>query len=151
MTTSNRQPFELFTIGYQGRTLDDVLDRLMTNGVQVLIDVRHTPWSHKPGFTKKNLSAELTTHGIEYAHLRQFGSDPAIRRRLKETGNRVEFAQAYSDYLLTIDPTIESTFEPYAGRSVCLLCLEANPDECHRSILANRIAFHGISSQPIHL
>jgi uncharacterized protein (DUF488 family) len=151
MSTSVRHAFELFTIGYQGRTVDDFLDRLMSNGVQILIDVRHTPWSHKIGFTKKNLAVELEAHGIEYVHLRQFGSDPAIRRRLMETGNWAEFVEAYSDYLMTVDGTIESTFEPFAGKSICLLCLEADPNECHRSILANQIVGHGISSQPIHL
>src|SRR5579859_4738433 len=120
MSTSERQLFDLYTIGYQGRTLDDLIDLLMSNGVQVVVDVRHTPWSHKLGFTKKSLAAELAAHGIDYVHLRQFGSDPAIRRRLKEPGDWVEFARAYFDYLQTIDESIEPTFEPYAGTSICL-------------------------------
>ena len=58
----------LFTLGYEQRTIEEFVRMLEDAGVGVLVDVRETPWSHKPGFSKRGLAEHLEAAGIEYVH-----------------------------------------------------------------------------------
>jgi hypothetical protein len=62
------------TIGYQGRTVDDLIGALRGADVKVLVDVRLTPLSRKPGLSKNGLAARLRDAGIDYVHLPQLGN-----------------------------------------------------------------------------
>jgi uncharacterized protein (DUF488 family) len=141
----------LFTIGYQGRTLDEFVSLLAANDIDILVDVRHTPWSRKPDFRKARLATGLESNSIDYVHLPEFGSAPGLRERLKQTGDWASFANAYSQNLSTMDEHIRAVLGVFKGKRICLLCLEADPEVCHRSILAEQIVDKGFSSSLVHL
>lgn len=141
----------LFTIGYQGRSLEAFLDVLANNAIDVLLDIRRTPWSHKPGFRKARLAEAVVGRAIEYVHRPELGSDRELRQRLRDTADFGEFAHAYRNRLIEHFEAIEATFVNLRGQRVCLLCLEANPDECHRSVLADHLVGSGIAEAPVHL
>jgi len=70
---------QLFTIGYEAATLDDLIGRLKAAGVQVVIDVRAIAASRRAGFSKTVLAASLAAENIDYVHLRALGTPKAGR------------------------------------------------------------------------
>ena len=84
----------LFTIGYQGSTVSDFVERLRAASVDRVVDVRELPLSRRPGFSKSQLAATLTSAGIGYEHVRALGNPKANRERWRAghtTGGAVAF------------------------------------------------------------
>ena len=69
----------LYTIGYQGQTISSFTDTLLAHGVAQIIDVRQLPFSRKPDFSKKRLTAHLAASGIGYTHLAALGTPKPCR------------------------------------------------------------------------
>jgi len=131
--------------------MDQFLADLAKHDIGVVMDVRYTPWSRRPLFRKASLSKALAEAGILYVHVPQFGAAPALRKELQSTNDWSQFANQYSANLLASNGTVEMSLTPYRGSRLCLLCLEANPYQCHRSLLAEHLAKVGLASGPIHL
>lgn len=132
------------TIGYEAATVPQVLDALHAAGVELLVDVRAVASSRRPGFSKTQLAANLAEAGIEYLHLRGLGT-PADGRAAARAGRHDELREIYLEHLGT--PGAQAELEQLAaqvrsGRRACLLCLEAQPEHCHRSLLAEALAEH---------
>lgn len=139
MTTKTKtQPIR--TIGYEGRSLADLIEELQADGVDCLVDVRLNPWSRKRGFSKSQLSAALDEFGIEYVHLRELGNPKEIRSLYYE--GRIKAGQnKYRKHLLSEGAeALEEVAELSRGKSVALLCFERCVDECHRSVIADELA-----------
>jgi uncharacterized protein (DUF488 family) len=132
------RPVELATVGYQGATVQSFLRALREAGVDLLVDVRAVASSRRPGFAKSALAANL---GIEYLHLRDLGT-PAPGRAAARAGRHAEMRRIYRDHLKT--EAAQSALDTLAGivRSshACLLCFEADPTHCHRSLVADALA-----------
>jgi uncharacterized protein (DUF488 family) len=130
----------IFTLGYQQRSLEEFLELLREASIDVLVDVRETAWSHKPGFSKTALSSALAKAGIAYAHAR-FAGNP---KRLREKAT--SHAACLTAYARHVDTHVEiiDGFEKLLadllreGKRVCLTCFERHAGDCHRSILASR-------------
>lgn len=137
----------LFTIGYEGRALDELIAELQVNRVERVIDVRELPLSRRRGFSKTPLGEALAQHDIEYVHLRQAGNP---YRREKDELPRDELLAKYKRHLSGAARAIDDVVAAAHGRRVSLLCYERRPSECHRSILAKRIA-RRLGTQPIDL
>jgi uncharacterized protein (DUF488 family) len=150
---------ELLTVGYEGLTISCFLEKLNIYGVETLVDVREKPISRKAGFSKSALCLALNEIGIEYIHLKGLGCPTPIRHGLRNSGNWEQYKVRYLAYLSSQDESM-SMLNVLAGQSRCtLLCFEANPNECHRSLVANRLITHWNSKlriihisgdQPIH-
>ena len=142
----NEMP-EILTIGYEGASLDDVLAALTGAGVHTLVDVRAVPVSRKPGFSKKALGAAVEAAGMAYVHLADLGC-PKPGRDAAKAGRRLEFEQIFDAHMAT--PAAEKALTvagliAIAEGPACLICFEADPERCHRSIVAGRLAErHGI-------
>lgn len=130
----------LFTIGYEGADLDEVIHALCEQQVDEVVDVRFTPISRKRGFSKTSLSRSLAAERIEYSHRREFGCPKSIRQHYHLTGNFAWYAAAYRDTILAIrGRETDDLLRKAAVRRVCLLCFEKDAQLCHRSLLANEI------------
>lgn len=122
----------IVSIGYERRTLEELVCLLQENDVEVLVDVRLTPVSRKPGLSKSALAEALESAGIEYRHERQLGNPKdnrdAFRRGLKSARRR------YSQHLQNGASTVyrEVISLAYTTRPA-LLCVEREQAECHRS------------------
>jgi uncharacterized protein (DUF488 family) len=130
------------TIGYESATVRSFLDALKVAGVELLVDVRAVASSRRPGFAKTKLSANLNEAGIDYLHLRALGT-PADGRAAARAGRHEEMKAIFLEHLAT--PEAQAELETLAelvraGRRVALLCLEANPEHCHRTLVANALA-----------
>ena len=131
----------LFTIGYEKAALRDVLHTLKRAKVELLIDTRAVAASRRAGFSKKMLAASLQEEGIEYLHLQKLGT-PAEGREAARAGDLKKLWKIYDKHIRTPEAQaqlgdLESLVRE--DRRVCLLCYERDPDECHRSRIAELI------------
>jgi uncharacterized protein (DUF488 family) len=131
---------KLATIGYESATQADVIDRLKTAGVEVLIDVRAVAASRRAGFSKTLLAASLNEAGIGYVHLRQLGT-PKPGRDAARKGRIAEMHAIFEDHMAEPAAQLElaKATEIARDKKTALLCYEAAHADCHRAILANRI------------
>ena len=130
------------TIGYQSATVRSFLDALLDARIELLVDVRAVASSRRPGFSKTALAANLAGAGIEYLHLRSLGT-PADGRAAARAGRHDEMRVIFLEHMLTAEA--QDGLETLAGivqtgRRVCLLCFEADPSHCHRSLVAAALA-----------
>jgi uncharacterized protein (DUF488 family) len=131
----------LHTIGYEGVTLDAFLDALRDARIELLIDIRRIASSRRPGFSKTKLAANLAGAGIDYLHLRALGT-PADGRAAARSGRPDEMKRIFRAHLKTDEARdgLHTVADLVAGtRAVCLLCYEADPDHCHRSLAADAL------------
>ena len=132
----------LHTVGYEKRTLEELLELLRAEEIRVLVDVRDNPWSHKPGFSKRPLEEAVTAAGLEYVHAAFAGNPKRLRAAAASTG---EILATFSRHLDESPEILDRLAELVAGASergarVCLMCFERDPADCHRGILAARWA-----------
>jgi uncharacterized protein (DUF488 family) len=131
----------LATIGYQGATVADFLDALRDAKIELLVDVRAVVSSRRPGFAKTALAANLAKAGIDYLHLRGLGT-PAEGRAAARSGHHEEMRAIFAEHMKTEQARddLERLVEIVrGGRRVALLCFEADPAHCHRSIVADAV------------
>lgn len=130
----------LFTIGYEGKTVDEFLEELVSADAKLVIDVRAVAASRRPGFSKTALAAALKERGIDYLHLRALGT-PKAGREAARKGRIAEMREIYEDQLET--PEAELAFEQMLAAAVerpaALLCFEADAGHCHRAMVAERM------------
>ena len=131
----------LFTIGYEGDSVDGYLERLIRHGVKLLCDVRRNPLSRKTGFSKGQLSSYCAKVGIEYRHLPELGI-PGHRRH--ELNTLADYQALFADYrredLPQAKPAIEElgTLLSQFGR-IALTCFEKEHQCCHRHCVADEM------------
>ncbi|GAC1411303.1 MAG: hypothetical protein NVSMB57_05870 [Actinomycetota bacterium] len=132
----------LYTIGYQRRTHEQILEALRKNGIALLIDVRDVPWSRKRGFSKSKLAEAMEAGGVTYEHRRALGSPATVREIWKkdlDAGRAAFTALAHESKIESIDALTETA----QSQPTAILCLEEDPHTCHRSIVAALAAERG--------
>ncbi len=130
----------LFTIGYEKRSIEDMLWLLRAHDVECVVDVRLKPWSRKPGFSKTKLAASLADGGVDYVHAGGLGNPPEIRE-LYLAGKPEAGHRAYRRHLSNgASAALEGIIASLGDKRVALLCLERDSRVCHRSVVAQMIA-----------
>jgi uncharacterized protein (DUF488 family) len=130
----------LATIGYEAAPQARVIDTLTAAGVQVVIDVRAVAASRRAGFSKGVLSASLEDAGIEYVHLRELGT-PKEGRIAARHGRTAEMTEIFEAHLAEPRAQLQlaQAVEIAKGKKAALLCYEADPKGCHRTIVARHM------------
>ena len=139
----------IFTIGYEGTTVPEFLSALQNAGVERVIDVRALPLSRRPGFSKSQLRASLEEAGIEYFHLKALGT-PAEGRTAARAGRIEDLKRIYAGQLELPEAIAQSAemLELARQKLSALLCMERNPEHCHRTLL---LAAEAPDAQVVHL
>lgn len=132
---------QLYSIGYEGATLEQYINKLIIEDVRVLCDVRKNAYSQKYGFSKSQLQKACDGVGIKYIHLPALGIESDKRQSLN---SQEDYDKLFDEY--------ERTILPYAGEAlayvrglidchdrVALTCFEKNPLQCHRTRVANAL------------
>jgi len=127
---------EIFTIGYEGRTIKDFVQCLLRSKVNVVVDVRLNPVSRKPFFSKTALIRELASNGIDYMHFKELGTPQALRTALMHTGDYPKFRREYRKYAAIKVGIINNLLSLVKSKRTALMCLEKDPEKCHRSVIA---------------
>ena len=128
----------VFTIGYEGTDIERFVHTLKLAGIDVLVDVRAVAISRKRGFSKRALTEHLAFSGIEYRHEIDLG-DPKVGRIAARAGDFSRFRAIYGDHLNNdlARNSISLISQVAESRSVCLMCFERDPSQCHRSMVAD--------------
>lgn len=130
----------IFTIGYEGATVDGFLATLQQAGVTRLIDVRALPSSRRPGFSKSPLAAALREVGIDYVHLRDLGT-PKRGRDAAKKGDVTTLRAVYDDQLALPEAQVaaQTMLALAEEKPSALLCYERDPCHCHRTLLLEAV------------
>lgn len=131
----------LFTIGYEGISLEEYLNRLLKNDVKLLVDVRYTPLSMKYGFSKKQLQRYCNSLGIEYIHFPEVGIASEQRQALNTQSDYDKLFAVYRKNTLpkTMDTQLQILNLLKTNKRIALTCFESNICQCHRKYLAESI------------
>lgn len=131
---------KVWTIGYENDVQAAVIDRLKKAGVEVVADVRAVASSRKAGFSKTLLAGGLKQAGIDYVHLRALGTPKAGRQAVR-AGHPEQMERIYADHLAEPESqlALQQLRDLAGARRTALLCYEADPAHCHRTILAGEL------------
>jgi len=142
----------VFTIGHSTRPIDDFINLLTAHGVRRLVDVRTIPQSrHNPQFGREQLSASLERAGIHYTHMPGLGGLRRPRKDSINTGWRNTSFRGYADYMQTreFEESLDRCIDLANEEQVALMCAEAVPWRCHRSLIADALLARGIDVREI--
>ncbi|MDI1285357.1 MAG: DUF488 domain-containing protein [Reyranella sp.] len=125
------------TIGHSNHPIERFVDLLKAAGVEVLVDVRSTPWSRRfPQFGKDRLATALAGAGIDYRH------EGAALGGKPQSGGSYDDLAACPDFTQALDRLAAGA----AGATLCLMCAEKEPLDCHRTVLVSRrLAERGVA------
>lgn len=140
--TPNNNKTILFTIGYEGISLEAYLVRLLTHDVKVLVDVRNNPLSMKYGFSKSQLQKYCASLGIAYVHIPEVGIQGNQRQELHTQSDYDQLFAVYRAKNLTKTAVQQDAILQLLTqhKRIALTCFEANICQCHRKHLAESIA-----------
>jgi uncharacterized protein (DUF488 family) len=131
----------LVSIGYEGRSVGELVGELRRQQVTVLVDVRLTPLSRKPGLSKQRLAVHLKAAGIEYLHLKALGNPKENRERFRE-GRVADGCRVFEELLASPEPqsALATIAELSSSQTVAVLCFERDPERCHRQVVTTRVS-----------
>ena len=140
------------TIGHSTRTIEEFVALLQAHGVACVVDVRTVPRSrHNPQFNKASLPRSLKKAGVGYVHLPGLGGLRHAKADSINVGWRNASFRGYADYMQT--PEFGQSLEELIGlakeEQVVLMCAEAVPWRCHRSMIADALVIRGIGAEDI--
>lgn len=141
--------YQVFTIGHSTQPLPVFIHTLKENGVSVLFDVRTIPRSRaNPQYEQASLREALKQEGIVYVHYPCLGGLRRPRKDSPNTGWVNPSFRGYADYMLTeeFERCLRGLLEELAARGgvAALMCAEAVPWRCHRSLIADALLVRGI-------
>lgn len=142
----------VLTVGHSTRGLQEFIDLLKAHSVASLMDVRTVPRSrHNPQFNRDTLSAALEVAGIRYAHVAGLGGFRRTHPGSANGGWRNVSFRGFADYMQTVEfaENLAALIEQATREQVALMCAEAVPWRCHRSLIADALVVHGICAEEI--
>ena len=142
----------MLTVGHSTLAIETFLGALQDNGVTLLVDVRTIPKSrHNPQFGMEAMSASLHSVGIEYRWMQWLGGLRKAQKDSINAGWRNASFRGYADYMQTeaFDTALQELIELDATFSAVILCSEAVPWRCHRSLIGDALLVHGHSVEDI--
>jgi uncharacterized protein (DUF488 family) len=151
MRSSNKAPVVL-TVGHSTRTLDTFIQLLQAHVVKRVLDVRTVPRSRRnPQFNRETLPDSLSQVKIRYTHLAELGGLRHPRPDSPNTGWRNSSFRGFADYMQTPEFAAGlATLMKFASRAqVAVMCAEAVPWRCHRSLIADALWVRGVRVEHI--
>jgi uncharacterized protein (DUF488 family) len=137
----------ILTIGHSTRTLEAFIALLKENGANWIADVRSIPRSrHNPQFNRDTLPEGLSAAGIGYSHIAGLGGFRKPRADSPNTYWKNAAFRGYADYMQTaqFQDSLEGLLGLAGGKRAAVMCAEAVPWRCHRSLIADALVIRGI-------
>jgi len=142
----------VLTIGHSTRTVEEFIGLLQAHGVSRVIDVRTVPRSrHNPQFNKTSLPGSLKKAGLSYVHLPGLGGLRHAQCDSVNLGWHNASFRGYADYMQTpeFEKNLEELVQLAKQDRIALMCAEAVPWRCHRSLIADALLVRGIRTEDI--
>jgi uncharacterized protein (DUF488 family) len=137
----------VYTIGHSTRPVEDFIAILKSRGIRLLVDIRTIPRSRRnPQYEQAALSKALRNQGIEYAHMHALGGLRHARKDSLNTGWKNASFRGYADYMQTEEfaVAIDELTALSKEKSAAIMCAEAVPWRCHRSLVGDALLAHGV-------
>jgi uncharacterized protein (DUF488 family) len=121
----------IYSVGYEGLTVPGLVERLRQNRIEELVDVRASPYSRRPGFSKKRLAESLAGAGIAYRH------EPLLGNAFRDVEDFTTAMELMRGYLSSGDSAeaVARLVSLAEGRRIAVLCLESDQRRCHRQVV----------------
>jgi uncharacterized protein (DUF488 family) len=151
-TRQKNAPPSIFTIGHSTRTQEDFIALLKSHGIKRVIDIRTIPRSRRhPHFSREALAKALRSAGISYIHLKKLGGLKRAKANSKNLGWRNANFRGFADYMQTADfkAGIERSAKLAKTKPTALMCAEAVPWRCHRSLVADALLVRNLNVEHI--
>jgi uncharacterized protein (DUF488 family) len=142
----------MMTIGHSTLPIETFVSILRDNGVRMLADIRTVPRSrHNPQFAQENLKPALEAAGIKYCWFRDLGGLRHTRKDSINTGWHNASFRGYADYMQTpeFDAALDGLLKAAAQAHTAMMCAEAVPWRCHRSLVGDALTVRGIPVEDI--
>ncbi len=152
MTARKPEKPLVLTIGHSNRALEDFLDLLRAHDVARVVDIRTIPRSrHNPQFNRDTLSAKLRAGGFGYVHLKKLGGLRHARLDSLNAGWHNASFRGFADYMQTpeFQAGLERLIKLARQKRSALMCAEAVPWRCHRSLVSDALLVRGIRVEHI--
>ena len=131
----------IYTLGYEGRSVDSMLNGILHSGIKAIIDIRANPISRKYGFAKNTLQNICNNIGIDYHHVPSLGIPSSLRAGLTDFDSYQCLLDRYENKILSRRTiATNNVIDLIAKKPSALLCMEKDPTFCHRSRLAQSIS-----------
>lgn len=151
--SSPRTPKQtVLTVGHSTHTIEDFIRILKAHKVGRVVDVRTVPKSrHVPQYNAETLAAELPAQGIDYVHLKALGGLRHPAKDSVNTGWRNASFRGYADYMAgeEFQKGIERLLELARAKRTTIMCAEAVPWRCHRSLIGDALLIRGVDVEDI--
>ena len=128
-----------FTIGYEGKDIDQFLNVLVSNQIELLIDIRRNPFSMNFIYIRDTLMKKLKDVGIDYLHIPELGIESEERKNLNTKADYDQLFMKYRQTLIIKEVYINRIIELGTTKRIALLCFEADCNFCHRGEVAKVI------------
>jgi uncharacterized protein (DUF488 family) len=142
----------VLTIGHSTRTVEEFICLLQAHAVSRVVDVRTVPRSwHNPQFNKASLPRSLKKAGLGYIHMPGLGGLRHAKRDSINMGWRNTSFRGYADYMQTpeFEQSLEELIQLANKERIAIMCAEAVPWRCHRSLIADALLVHGVRAEDI--
>jgi uncharacterized protein (DUF488 family) len=142
----------VLTIGHSTRSIELFIEMLRAHGVKRLVDVRTIPRSRtNPQFNRESLPKALAEAGIGYTHVAELGGLRHARKDSRNMGWRNASFRGYADYMQTpeFEAALQSLIEAAKREQITIMCAEAVPWRCHRSLIGDALKVRGIAVEDI--
>jgi uncharacterized protein (DUF488 family) len=146
-TVSSENGIVILSIGHSTRPLEEFIGLLLAHGVKRLVDVRTVPRSrHNPQFNRETLPEILDAEGIGYTHMPGLGGLRHPRADSPNRAWRTDGFRGFADYMQTGEfaGNIEKLMELGKRERIAVMCAEAVPWRCHRSLIADALLVRGV-------
>ena len=143
---------EILTIGHSTRPIDQFIDILKAHGVQLVADVRTIPRSrHHPQFNSDALANSLKASGIDYVHMPGLGGLRHAKKDSVNQGWENASFRGFADYMQTgaFEDSLRELVDAAKERRTVIMCAEALPWRCHRSLIGDALFTRGIAVMDI--
>jgi uncharacterized protein (DUF488 family) len=137
----------ILTIGHSTRAIEEFVAMLKAHGIEMLIDIRTVPRSRRhPQFNKESLPETLARERIGYEHMAGLGGLRKPRKGSVNRGWRNDSFRGYADYMQTpeFERSVDELVSAARNKRVAVMCAEAVPWRCHRSLLADALSVRGL-------
>ncbi|CAJ36827.1 DUF488 domain-containing protein [Methanocella arvoryzae] len=132
---------DFYTVGYERLSLEDLFLLLKDNGVHCLVDVREAPWSQVPDYRKAVLGERLPELSRFYGYEIQYVSMPSVGNVFRKNDlPDKDINESYRRHIVSKGAELEALHGLITQSKTALMCYEADPKGCHRSILASVLA-----------
>jgi uncharacterized protein (DUF488 family) len=141
MSLFSEDEIQFYTIGYEGLSLGQFVEILKGHNVKTLVDIRINPYSRDPSFSKSSLTVSMPMNEIKYEHLKELGNP-------KRFWGKPDWHTLYRSHIMENLPETITKIQDMDG-PVALMCMEKDPTNCHRTVVASEFANAGFIGKNI--